>query len=248
VSLPRGFTLIELPVVRKRRISAFTLIELLIVIAVISLLVSIMLPSLSNAKRSAQRTVCASNLRQINLSMNYYLEDHERTYPCAQDPVSTAPFYWLWMGRGWRGFLEPYIEVGINQDNPSILFCPGDPATKEKYEATSFAYSMSFYHTPEQIDSMSEPKDTYSNPLPSVAHSDEDVTDPHGKIMIGEWTSNHHPIDPDGGWWTWEGKRNFLLADGSVTYLPAADLAPANDAFPDPNLTVHGIEGSDLAK
>jgi len=79
----------------------FTLVELLVVIAVISLLLSILVPSLGKARSMAKRTVCASNLRQIDLAVRLYLNAYDDTYPCAQDPVSMGPFYCLWMGRGW---------------------------------------------------------------------------------------------------------------------------------------------------
>jgi len=226
----------------------FSLIELLVVIAIISLMTSILLPCLGKAKQQAQRTVCASNLRQINLSMQYYLDDHDRTYPCAQDPVSTSPFYWLWMGRGWRGLVGPYIEAGIDQRNPSVLFCQVDQAAQQKYESTSYAYSMSFYHSSEQIDSMNATADTYKNPTPSVARTDEDVLNPSGKIVIGEWLSNHDPIGDDKGWWCWQGTRNYLFADGGIQFLPAEDIREARDGLPDPNLTVGGLAGADWPK
>jgi prepilin-type N-terminal cleavage/methylation domain-containing protein/prepilin-type processing-associated H-X9-DG protein len=54
---------------------AFTLIELLVVIAIIALLVSILLPSLSQAKELGRAVVCASNLKATSLSLQYYQED-----------------------------------------------------------------------------------------------------------------------------------------------------------------------------
>jgi prepilin-type N-terminal cleavage/methylation domain-containing protein len=225
--------------------AGFTLIELLVVIAIIALLLSILMPSLRKAKFAAVRLKCAHNLKQIDLAFNMYLNTNEATYPCAQDPVSTDPPYWVWMGRGWRSFVEPYMGGKIDANSPSVLFCPQDRAAKEKYESTSYAYSMAFYHGPEQIDTMSSPADTYQNPQPSVPQRSVDVAGPSGKILIGEWQSNHVPIDDDNGWWCWEGSRNYLFADGQIRFLQAGQIRPAGDGLPDANLTVRGIKGQD---
>ena len=64
--------------------------------------------------------------------------------------------------------------------------------------------------------------------------------------MIGEWSSNHFPIDEEKGWWNWQGQRNFLFADGQVNFLPAETIEPANDGLPDANLTIGGIKGCDF--
>jgi len=223
----------------------FTLIELLVVIAIIALLLSILMPSLRKVRAVAARVGCAHQLKQIYLAMDIYLSSNDNTYPCAQDPVSTDPAYWLWMGRGWRSFVEPYIGGPIDVNNPSILFCPQDRVAKEKYESTSYSYSMAFYHSPEQIDDMNSPADTYSNPQPSITQRSMDVSKPSGKILIGEWLSNHSPIDEDSGWWCWEGSRNYLFADGHTSFLKAKEVRPARDGLPNPNLTVRGIKGQD---
>jgi prepilin-type N-terminal cleavage/methylation domain-containing protein/prepilin-type processing-associated H-X9-DG protein len=224
----------------------FTLIELLVVIAIIALLLSILMPSLRKARAIAARVGCAHQLKQIYLAMDIYLSSNDNTYPCAQDPVSTDPVYWLWMGRGWRSFVEPYIGVPIDVNNPSILFCPQDRVAKEKYESTSYSYSMAFYHSPEQIDDMNSPADTYGlNSPPFIPQRSMNVTKPSSKILIGEWYSNHSPIDEDSGWWCWEGSRNYLFADGHTSFLKAKEIRPARDGLPNPNLTVRGIKGQD---
>lgn len=231
-----------------KRYLGFTLVELLVVIAIIALLLSILMPSLMKVKSLANRLKCAHNLKQINLAVNLYINANENAYPCAQDPVSTSPFYWLWMGRGFRLFLEPQLGGHIDANSPSVLVCPSDPTVKEKFEATSYAYSMAFYHSPQQIDNMNSTADTYSNPQPSIPQKSFAVTHPSDKIIIGEWFSNHEPVDEEKGWWNWQGSRNYLFADGQVDYLEAEEILPARDNLPHPNLTINGIRGIDRSQ
>jgi prepilin-type N-terminal cleavage/methylation domain-containing protein/prepilin-type processing-associated H-X9-DG protein len=229
---------------RKSNHPGFTLVELLVVIAIIALLLSLLMPSLRKVKSMAARITCAHNLKQISLAMDFYLNENDNFYPSAQDPLPAG--YWLWMGRGWRFMVEPYIGVKIDPNNPSILFCSQDKTSKQKYESTSYAYSMAFYHSPEQIDDMNSPADTYGAvSQPSIPQRNLDVLNPAGKILIGEWLSSHDPIADDSGWWTWEGSRNFLFADGHILYLKAKNIRPAHDQLPNPNLTIHGIKGTD---
>src|SRR5438093_9612759 len=53
----------------------FTLIELLVVIAIIAILAALLLPALSSAKSAAQSTQCKSNLKQLSLALNMYVND-----------------------------------------------------------------------------------------------------------------------------------------------------------------------------
>ena len=71
----RGFTLIELPAVRKREPKGFTLIELLVVIAIIALLVSLLMPSLKQAKELARAALCEAHVRLIGVALPQYMAD-----------------------------------------------------------------------------------------------------------------------------------------------------------------------------
>ncbi len=68
------------------RCRAFTLIELLVVISIIALLVGILLPALGAARRSAQRTVCKSNLRQFGIMATAFAADHKGVMPRCFSP------------------------------------------------------------------------------------------------------------------------------------------------------------------
>lgn len=81
-----------------RRNIGFTLVELLVVISVIAVLMGIFFPVLGQAKESAKRVTCLSNLKQIGLATQLYVNEYEY-YPRA----------WQNSERRWMDMIKPYI-------------------------------------------------------------------------------------------------------------------------------------------
>lgn len=64
---------------RRQHQPGFTLIEILVVIAVIAILIALLLPALSNSKIEAQRIACVNNIKQLSLAWQLYADDHDDT-------------------------------------------------------------------------------------------------------------------------------------------------------------------------
>lgn len=78
-----------IPVPRRR--AAFTLVELLVVVAVIAILASLLLPALARAKGATLKSRCVSNLHLDGLAWQLYLDDHADRFPDRRDLKSALP-------------------------------------------------------------------------------------------------------------------------------------------------------------
>lgn len=86
-----GFNIVEMKRVTKNQIPGFTLVELLVVIAVIAVLAALLLSVLAGAKARALSAVCKSNLRQIGIALRMYVDDFQAYPPRAGYAVPISP-------------------------------------------------------------------------------------------------------------------------------------------------------------
>ncbi len=163
-----------------KRSRAFTLIELLVVVAIIALLISILLPSLSRARELSKRTVCGANLRGIGQAMYIYAQDDPQVFPAiAQTFMSTSNNLHLFFPQdrttvpSTTGIPSPTVDmwavVKANNTTPKQFICPSttdvpDPAQDttayhDFFGIGSLSYGYQYQHDPNRriIGTSSEP-------------------------------------------------------------------------------------------
>jgi len=130
---------------------AFTLIEVLAVIAIVALLMGILMPALSKARQLSKRIVCLSNLRQMVIAANTYLINNDGYYPLALFTIDSDVCY---QERGWD-FVKTAEDGTITSCKPGLLWqgqsalkiqqcpsfkgstnSPGDPYTGYNYNVS----------------------------------------------------------------------------------------------------------------
>lgn len=136
---------------RCRRDSGFTLIEILVVIAIIAVLAAILFPVFASAREAARRVSCQSNLKQIGIAFLLYAQDANNRLPQTVDGSDGENvtggwnFYTSFDGTGQNSVFDmgqstlmPYLK------NTGIFVCPSDEvdeATGNSYAANGCLFS-----------------------------------------------------------------------------------------------------------
>lgn len=109
----------------KRR--AFTLIEILVVLAIIALLAALIFPTLSRVRENGRAISCASNLKQIGLALMQYSDDYEGFHPVAGAAIGWDATDSVTGNNSWMQQMQAYVK------DQQVFHCPSDGASKYSY-------------------------------------------------------------------------------------------------------------------
>jgi prepilin-type N-terminal cleavage/methylation domain-containing protein/prepilin-type processing-associated H-X9-DG protein len=118
----------------------FSLVELLVVISIIALLAALLLPLLGRAKESGRATVCLSNLHQIGVSLQLYVQDNNNHLPVMRDKSLTTT----------NELPSPDLVLSNYVGNIRVFHCPSD--TQNLFGTTGSSYSWNSLLNGEDAD------------------------------------------------------------------------------------------------
>jgi prepilin-type N-terminal cleavage/methylation domain-containing protein/prepilin-type processing-associated H-X9-DG protein len=189
---------------------AFTLLELMLVMAIIAILISLLLPALVFARLKTNRIKCVSNLKEIGIGFHLFANDHQGHLPMQISWRDGGSLEFVPAGNAYKHFRALSNELV----NPLLLICPADTRSPAKnwsgLRNTNVSYFLSV--------------DAKLNISQSLFAGDRNISqalmEPSNVLQMtytnAQWTTNLH-----------NAKGNLLFGDGRVAQVNNAQLREA---------------------
>lgn len=180
------------------RRSAFTLLELLVVVAIIGILAGLLIPAVTRASATSKRVACIGNLRQVTLAIRLYADDHSDSLPALGD---THP-YPNGVGAYYKQLVKGYLGLsGLASPKEKVFACPSDRNIRMQVSHAFASYTFNGY----EADSTEIPRIT-GKKLGGIRK-------PEKAVLVGEWPAFF------GGSWHPKRENAFEDAENNIGFV-----------------------------
>jgi prepilin-type N-terminal cleavage/methylation domain-containing protein len=205
---------------RRKAEAGFTLVEMLVVMAIVAILAALLLSALGGARSKAKQTSCLNNLKQINLAVRMYADDFkEKVAPAPGFDTSVESWY------RYKELVASYVgRSGTPKRSDKLFSCPAD----------TFHYSASGYHSQGECESPQTGYSSYifnagnligTNGYPGISgKSLAGIKEPSRTVLVCEsaaftpW-SWHNPQKQDSDYRFKDCRDMLSFVDGHVRYV-----------------------------
>ena len=230
---------------RRKAPDGFTLVELLIVIAILSVLCALLLPALASSKENGRRAQCLSNLRQLALAAQMYWDENEEiSFRYLRGSTNGGTIYWFgWIKPGAEGEREfdaaygalfPYLgERGV-EICPSLDY--GSTVYKFKAKGAAYGYGYNRLFSALLLENLRHPDGTAAFADSAQVNDFQAPASPDRPLLEEFYYFDDQP-DSATVHFRHRGKANIAFADGHV-----------DREMPDPNSLDFRLPGQTVGR